>query len=266
MNKIDYQVKVWGTFVPSTSPFSLAGLRFHYFLKSIQGMYGKLLEVGCGAGGNLQAIKRYRPYLDVYGVDLGVQAIASGKQLFPSLHLQVAAAEALPFESASFDIICFFDVLEHVVDPLRCLQEASRVLKPDGVLHAYIPCEAERYSLHGILNWMGINLKEKTAGHIQKLTRQEVEQMCRDADFTITEVIWSCHLLNQIGDILYYWYLTLTNTSLHYSLEGSLDSPTLSSRMLSLIKGMVSFIWYWESRLLWWVPGAGIHITCKKII
>ncbi len=261
----DYQKKVWGTAVPSCSPFSLAGLRFYYFLKNIRGIYGTLLEIGCGAGGNLQALRKYRPYLELYGVDIGRAAIEYGREHFPLLHLQIAPAEVLPFENETFDIVCYFDVLEHVRDPSACIDESYRVLKKGGVLHAYVPCEGELFSLHGILNKAGLNLKEKSAGHIQKLTKRQLIAFCESAGFAVTETAWSCHLLNQIGDIGYYLWLTLSGKKLEQSLEGSIDTkPPFIRGFLSFNKSLASAIWYWESRLLWKIPGAGLHITCRK--
>ncbi len=263
--EFDYQSKVWGTAVVSASPFSLAGLRFSYFLASIQGVYGKVLEVGCGAGGNLQALRKYRPYLELYGVDIGEAAIREGQRRFPRLHLSVAPAEKLPFPDNSFAIVCFFDVLEHVQDPEVCLKEAARVLQPGGVLHAYVPCEGEALTLHGFLNRQGINLKEKTAGHIQQLTRAQLIAMSTLAGLQVKEVYWSCHPINQIGDLLYYWYLTLSGKRLENSLEGSIGSKQgVLSLVLTVIKSLVSLVWYIESSLLWWFPGAGVHITCIK--
>lgn len=39
----------------------------------------------------------------------------------------------LPFEDASFDLILSDQVLEHVDDPVRCVAEARRVLRPGGI-------------------------------------------------------------------------------------------------------------------------------------
>ncbi len=261
----NYQKKIWGSVIPSNSPFSLAGLRFHYFLKSIKGHHGKLLEIGCGAGGNLQALRRYRPYLELYGADIGEAAIREGKRIFPRLNLEVCAAEHLLYDNNFFDIVCFFDVLEHVDSPQICLKEAYRVLKNDGVFHAYIPCEGELLSLHGILNRLRINLKEKTAGHIQKLTKKEILRMVDREGFVVVDCVWSCHLLNQIGDLGYYLVLTVTGKQLEESFEAKVKSAGILKKIfLSAIKGVFSLIWYIESRLFWWFPGAGIHLTCRK--
>ena len=44
-------------------------------------------------------------------------------------------AEELPFEDASFDVLFFESVFEHVDSPPRCLDELYRVLRPGGILY-----------------------------------------------------------------------------------------------------------------------------------
>lgn len=45
----------------------------------------------------------------------------------------------LPFTDASFDVVITQAVLEHVVDPIRCVSEIRRVLKDDGLIYAETP-------------------------------------------------------------------------------------------------------------------------------
>lgn len=45
----------------------------------------------------------------------------------------------LPFADASFDGVVAQAVLEHVVDPARCVEEIHRVLRPDGLVYSDIP-------------------------------------------------------------------------------------------------------------------------------
>jgi SAM-dependent methyltransferase len=56
----------------------------------------------------------------------------------PRIHL-VADGHDLPFLDGSFDGVICQAVLEHVVDPQRCVDEIYRVLKPGGVVYAEIP-------------------------------------------------------------------------------------------------------------------------------
>jgi ubiquinone/menaquinone biosynthesis C-methylase UbiE len=51
----------------------------------------------------------------------------------------VCDAHDLPFIDNSFDGVVIQAVLEHVVDPFRCVEEIHRVLKADGLVYAETP-------------------------------------------------------------------------------------------------------------------------------
>src|SRR2546425_3847359 len=51
----------------------------------------------------------------------------------------ICDAHSLPFEDNSFDGVIVQAVLEHVVDPWRCVEEIHRVLKEDGLVYAETP-------------------------------------------------------------------------------------------------------------------------------
>lgn len=54
--------------------------------------------------------------------------------------------QSLPYADASWEVVLHSDVLEHVADPLRGLQECRRVLAPGGVLLYTIPIVHGRLS------------------------------------------------------------------------------------------------------------------------
>jgi SAM-dependent methyltransferase len=51
----------------------------------------------------------------------------------------IADAHSLPFPDAHFDGVLMVAVLEHVADPVRCVDEVRRVLRPDGHVYAVTP-------------------------------------------------------------------------------------------------------------------------------
>ena len=80
---------------------------------------GSILEVG-GGSGNFKEFHR----TDTLTTDI---------QVAPWVDV-VADAQALPFPHASFDNIVLFDVLHHIPQPVRFLDEAVRILRPGGRL------------------------------------------------------------------------------------------------------------------------------------
>ena len=48
-------------------------------------------------------------------------------------------AHNIPYKDFTFDLVIAQAVLEHVIDPYRCVEEIHRVLKPDGIVYAETP-------------------------------------------------------------------------------------------------------------------------------
>lgn len=71
-------------------------------------------------------------------VDQDLELVETDIALGPRTQL-VCDAHALPFADGSFDGVVAQAVLEHVVDPARCVSEIHRVLGRDGVVYAETP-------------------------------------------------------------------------------------------------------------------------------
>ncbi len=99
--------------------------------KLVQGLTGRVLEVGCGTGRNLNL---YGSGVRLVGLDVSPEALAAARKRAPQVPLVRASAEALPFRDGTFDAVVSGLVFCSVPDPIRGLRELRRVLKPTGVL------------------------------------------------------------------------------------------------------------------------------------
>jgi len=76
--------------------------------------------------------------MHILAADATVQLIESDVSFGPRTQL-IADSHVLPFADDSLDGIVVQAVLEHVLDPLQCVREIRRVLRPGGLVYAEIP-------------------------------------------------------------------------------------------------------------------------------
>ncbi|SRR6056297_367416 len=93
----------------------------------------KILDLGCGDGLTTFFLSKKGK---VIGVDLNTD---QAKKKFPNLNFLSANAEKLPFDKNTFDKVYCFDVLEHVDNVDKTLEQITKVLKKGGHLVAEIP-------------------------------------------------------------------------------------------------------------------------------
>lgn len=95
------------------------------------GSAGPLLEVGCGSGALTRRLTSALPDLPVIALDadLGLLAHAAGCRAAP---LVGGDARALPVCAGGAGSVLIRYVLQHLSNPLQCLTEALRVLRPGG--------------------------------------------------------------------------------------------------------------------------------------
>ncbi len=100
---------------------------------------GRALEIGTGTGVFLEHLQR-AGFKHLHGVEPSRAAIASAPA-----HRQAWIRESIfveeDFEPASFDLVCCFMTLEHVLDPGQIARSVMRLLRPGGafvtVTHDY---------------------------------------------------------------------------------------------------------------------------------
>jgi SAM-dependent methyltransferase len=92
----------------------------------------KILDAGCGTGGNIPLLRQYG---QVEAVDISPTAVAFCKKRGYASASE-ASIEKLPFPKNSFDLITLFDVLYHkrIHDDTRVLRYLHTRIKPGGYI------------------------------------------------------------------------------------------------------------------------------------
>ncbi|MFC1790647.1 class I SAM-dependent methyltransferase [Patescibacteria group bacterium] len=242
------------------------GRYFHlrYALRSLAEVRGKVLDIGCGTGAITHAIAQKRSDLVIYGCDNDKKELAVFKKKYGYLGVRLLKENAckLSFKNQEFAAVLVFDVLEHLSQPKKALEEAARVLKKRGVFYLVVPLEAELFTVDGWLRLLGINLKEKPIGHIQQFKLREIKARLSQAGFKITQIRFSHHFFYQLFSLFYYVYVALFKKGEYQCLVS--ENKSLN-RVILCLQSLLGRLIFWESSLLKQVGGQTVHITAQKL-
>lgn len=150
----------------------------------------RVLEVGCGCGSTLSALRYHYPNAHVYGIELMPEVAIAGKYMADIIVGNIETME-MPYEEHMFDYIIFGDVLEHLRDPKQVVENMKRFLRPGGKILASIPnvmnIEVVVSLLKGYFTYRDQGLLDRT--HIHMFTLREIGRMFQEAGYVI-ENIW----------------------------------------------------------------------------
>jgi ubiquinone/menaquinone biosynthesis C-methylase UbiE len=138
-----------------------------------------VLDVGCGEGFTLKAIKQKGISNKLIGIDSSMEAIALGKKENPSLDLRVGDIYNLKFKDKSFDLVISTEVLEHLEKPQDALRELARVSKKYILLS--VPNEPW-FNLFNFTQW------GKDIGHINRWSKNKFVKFLKLESYKVISV------------------------------------------------------------------------------
>jgi SAM-dependent methyltransferase len=162
----------------------------------------KVLDVGCGRG-ELGHELRTRQH-HVVGID------THPPSLMPDEFIKADLAQGLPLDrSRKFDVVILADVLEHMADPLKLLQEAKAHLSERGTLLVSLP-NAVHWSVRaqvfaGKFDYTNKGILDR--GHLRFFTGASAERLFREAGLSVklhrtTPVPWENVVPKAVGRFL----------------------------------------------------------------
>ena len=136
----------------------------------------RILDVGCGTGANLLMLSEYG---DAEGVDISEDALAFCRERGLE-KVRLGAAEDLPYEDGTFDLVTAFDVVEHIDDDLAGLREMRRVLRPGGRVLLFVPTF--------MFLW---GLQDDVSNHRRRYRLPELQRVLEQAGFEIERTTYA---------------------------------------------------------------------------
>jgi len=107
----------------------------------------KILEVGCGTGGNLQMLAKFGE-VSALEMDATAREIAAKKTNNLYDIRAGYCPDDIPFDDQRFDLICMFDVLEHIEKDSETLISLKQRLNKNGRILITVPAYQWLYGPH----------------------------------------------------------------------------------------------------------------------
>ncbi len=136
----------------------------------------KILEVGCGTGGNLDMLSFFG-VVDAFEMDDEARKIATKKSNGLANVVQGVCPHAIPFQDKRYDLICAFDVLEHIMDDRGTLQALHAMLANKGYLLITVPAYQWMYGQEDI-----------RLHHFRRYGKSEVAKKFSDAGYSVLKL------------------------------------------------------------------------------
>ncbi len=136
------------------------------------GKQRRVLEVGCGNGGNLKFLSRYG---SVSAIELEDGARARAKSRGLARVEKGWLPDGLPFNEEKFDLVAALDVIEHVDDDLAALERLRGRLHDGGTLLLTVPAYPWLWSRH-----------DELSHHRRRYTAKVLDRLLSQAGFRAT--------------------------------------------------------------------------------
>jgi 2-polyprenyl-3-methyl-5-hydroxy-6-metoxy-1,4-benzoquinol methylase len=118
--------------------------RFKEVGKVIESTKGSILDIGCADGMFTKVVLDKSGASKIIGIDVLNKSVDWANKHWKTnkkMSFRLADAHNLPFKTNTFNAVIALEVLEHVYEPVKVLQEIKRVLRKNGYIVFLVPAE-----------------------------------------------------------------------------------------------------------------------------
>lgn len=134
----------------------------------------KLLDLGCGTGGNLEMLSNFGA---VTGVELDASAAELASQRGHAPVLRGRLPDDLPFGKGGFDCVTMLDVLEHIEQDAATLKTVHSLLVPHGHVVLTVPAFEFLWGPHDVAHH-----------HHRRYRAKALRSLLQAAGFSVTKL------------------------------------------------------------------------------
>lgn len=149
-------------------------------------MSGRILDNGCGVGMYVQHLQPHAGA--IIGMEYDLERAREARCVSPNI--LCGAGENIPLPDESLDVILSHEVLEHVQNDRKAVEEMTRLLRPGGRMVIFVPNRGYPFETHGIywrgryhfgniplVNYLPDSLRNRLAPHVRVYSAHRLEQL-----------------------------------------------------------------------------------------
>ena len=152
-----------------------------------------ILEIGCGTGPNLEMLSKYG---NVKGVEYSDYSLEIARRTLPDIPVKKGwLPDNVDVWHQHFDLVCSFDVLEHVADDEAALRAIKGIMKKNGFLFLALPAYQWLFGPYDI-----------EGGHYRRYDKKSAEKMLTRNGYAIqystyiNTVLFPCVLVGRLAE------------------------------------------------------------------
>ncbi len=153
----------------------------------------RVIEVGCAYGAMGAKYKKENPFCEYIGIEISEKAAKEAEKNLDKVHqidIEKTLLSEIGIEDESVDCIIYGDVLEHLYDPTKVIDEQKRYLKKGGIILSCIPNIQFWGVLQGLIlgswKYKDSGILDKT--HIRFFTSQTIIDMLAEAGYDMIDM------------------------------------------------------------------------------
>jgi SAM-dependent methyltransferase len=211
-----------------------------------------ILDIGCSTGYNLALLRHRMPRATLLGADCVRRPLEKLGAAIPDLPLFQFDVTDCPLESESVDGVVLLNILEHIEDDARAVQQIHRILRPGGVAVIEVPAGPHLFDIY-----------DRKLLHFRRYRLRDLTRMLRHFGF---EIVKASHL----GFFFYpaFWLAKRRNRRLHRtSVETQHAAIDRHMRLLGHSQVLHSLMALERAvgRSISYPLGIRCNVTCRKL-